>query len=203
MIYTAWGFYKMIHHLFPTIVHIEDRPRTAEVNQQYVDKAIDLANTLPKDSDWRCDTFSTLNKYDMISDPIFTELIEDVKKEVTVVATWFGAKADNIIVTDSWINVAEPGAFQEYHIHAKSHFSAVYYLKAPENCGKLVFKSFEADTDMFPMPLTVNNYTSYKTYSFPALEGHVVIFRSNLLHMVEKNMSNDTRISVSMNFTLL
>jgi len=192
-----------IHHLFPTIIHIEDRPRTAEVNQHYIDKAIELSNTLPKDSDWRCDTFSTLNKYNMINDPIFLELIEDVKKEVTVVATFFGAKADNIIVTDSWINVAAPGEFQEYHMHSNSHFSAVYYLKTPENCGNLVFKSFEAATDMFPIPLTMNNYTSYRTFSIPALEGHVVIFRSNIIHMVEKNMSNDSRISISMNLILL
>ena len=194
-----------IHHLFPTIVHIENIPRTAEVNQHYIDKSIELANTLPKDNinSWRCDTFSTLDKYDMINDPIFVELIEDVKKEVAVVATFFGAKTDNIIVTSGWINVAGPGAFQEYHIHTNSHFSVVYYLKTPKNCGNLVFKSFEAETDMFPLPLTMTNYTSYKTFSIPATEGHMVVFRSNISHMVEKNMSNDSRISISMNINLL
>ena len=192
----------MIHHMFPTIIHTENIPRTAEVNQMYIDKAIELASILPATSDWRCDTFSTLNKYDMINDPMFAELINDIKKEVIVVATEFGAKTENIKVTDSWINVALPGAFQEYHIHTGSHFSAVYYLKTPEKCGDLVFKSFEADTDMFPLPLAVNNYTSYKTYSFSAREGYVTIFRSNLSHMVEKNMSTDTRISISMNFVL-
>ena len=169
----------------------------------YIDKAIELTNTLPPTSDWRCNTFTTLNKYDMINDPLFSELFEDIKKQVVVVATEFAAKTENIKVTDSWINVAKPGAFQEYHIHTGSHFSAVYYLKTPEKCGNLVFRSFEADTDMFPLPLNLNNYTSYKTYAFPAREGHVTIFRSNLSHMVEQNMSDDFRISISMNFTLL
>jgi len=192
----------MIHHLFPTIIHTESIPRTAAINQLYIDKAIELANTLPPTSNWRCNTFTTLNKYDMINDSIFAELIDDIKKQVIIVATEFGAKTETVKVTDSWINVAPPGAFQEYHIHAGNHFSAVYYLKTPKNCGNLVFKSFEADTDMFPLPLNSNNYTSYKTYAFPAQEGSVTIFRSNLLHMVELNMSNDIRISISMNFVL-
>lgn len=189
--------------MFPTIIHTESIPRTVEVNQMYIDKAMELASILPATSDWRCNTFTTLNKYDMINDPIFSELFEDIKKEVIVIATEFAAKTENIKVTDSWINVAKPGAFQEYHIHTNSHFSAVYYLKTPEKCGNLVFRSSEADTDMFPLPLNFTNYTSYKTYAFPAREGYVTIFRSNLSHMVEQNMSNDTRISVSMNFTLL
>ena len=188
--------------MFPTIVHTECIPRSKTTNQMYIDKAIELANTLPPTSNWRCNTFTTLNKYDMINDPMFSELIEDIKKEVVVIATEFAAKTENIQVTDSWINVAKPGAFQEYHNHTASHFSAVYYLKTPENCGDLVFRSFEADTDMFPLPLNFNNYTSYKTYAFPAREGYVTIFRSNLLHMVEQNQSLEDRISISMNFVL-
>jgi ectoine hydroxylase-related dioxygenase (phytanoyl-CoA dioxygenase family) len=53
---------------------------------------------------------------------------------------------------------------------------------------------------MFLLPIESENYNTYKTFSLRPIEGHLVIFRSNLKHMVEKNISNESRISIAMNF---
>jgi uncharacterized protein (TIGR02466 family) len=170
--------------------------------EEFIQKATTLKTLLPTSSDWRCGTFTTLNKYDMVNDPLFKDLIEYVTDQVSQFAVEFGCAPNSAKVTDSWINIAEPGDYQEYHNHAGNHFSAVYYVKAPKDSGDIVFRSFEADTDMFPLPIKVMNYTSFKTFSFSPEEGLLLIFRSNLRHMVEKNTSNDSRISVAMNFII-
>jgi uncharacterized protein (TIGR02466 family) len=188
--------------MFPTLVCVEQLPQSDETNKKFIEKSLDLLKTLPQDSTWRCDTFNTLNRYDMLNDPMFSDLIKNITECVKNFALEHGAKVNNVSPIDAWINVAMPGHHQEYHIHTGSHFSVAYYVSAAKDSGNIVFRSFEADTDMFPLPLTLENYTSYKTFSIPPMTGHLVIFRSNLRHMVEKNLSNDPRISISINYIL-
>jgi uncharacterized protein (TIGR02466 family) len=138
----------------------------------------------------------------MINDLLFKDLIKYVTDQVSALAVEFGCAPNSAVVTDSWINVSCPGDYQEYHNHTGSHFSTVYYVTAPKDSGNIIFRSFEADTDMFPLPIQTINYASYKTFSFPPEEGELLIFRSNLRHMVEKNKSDDSRISISMNFRI-
>lgn len=192
----------MVEHLFPTLISSVAVPLNEQEHRTFVEKSLSLAETLPKTTDWRCDTFSTLNKYDMVNDSLFTGLIEKIKHEVLNFSKEYGVESTVVECTDAWINVANPGAFQEYHIHTGSHFSVAFYLKTPDGCGNIVFRSFEADTDMFPLPVKTMKYPSFKTWSIKPQEGMLVIFRSNVQHMVEKNCSTDKRISISMNFIL-
>jgi hypothetical protein len=55
---------------------------------------------------------------------------------------------------------------------------------------------------MFPLPASVYVPSNYKTCTYTPQESMLLIFRSNLLHMVEKNKSDEDRISISMNFTV-
>ena len=36
-----------------------------------------------------------------------------------------------------WANINPPGGYNRPHVHPNSHFSGVYYIKAPKNSGKL------------------------------------------------------------------
>lgn len=189
----------MIHVLFPTLVKAVKLSDFQKDKSQFKDKAINLYRTLSPQIDWRCDTFSTLNSFDMISDPIFENLIHRIIFEVTQFSKDYGVNSTDLKIVDAWINVAAPGAFQEYHMHTASHFSVVYYINIEKNSGAIVFRSFEADTDMFPLPIKEITPASYKTMSFTPEEGTLLIFRSNLKHLVEKNLSTDFRISISMN----
>jgi len=190
----------MLHFLFPTLVYNEPVPRSETVRQQFIDKAMGLYKTLPKTSTWRCETFTTIEHYDMINDPMFAEFFLDVKKHVGIFLKEYNVTKGDINITDSWFNVSQPGDYQEYHNHPGNHLSAVYYVKTNDTCGNLVVRSFEADTDMFLLPIESENYNTYKTFSLRPIEGHLVIFRSNLKHMVEKNISAESRISIAMNF---
>jgi len=54
---------------------------------------------------------------------------------------------------------------------------------------------------MFPLPrVNVLHQYNGKTFRYKAEECKMLIFRSNLSHMVNYNNSDDDRISISMNF---
>ena len=91
---------------------------------------------------------------------------------------------------------------QEFHIHPNHHFSLVYYVSVNDNSGNIIFRSPESATDMFMLPSGNETLASMKTVSIKPEVGTLLIFRSNLLHMVEKNKSNQPRVSISFNVSL-
>ena len=192
---------------FPTSIystHLGQESRNANLSK----KAIELKNLFQQsNSDWRCATFNTLNLYNWVEDqdPSVLSLIEECKTHTHEFAKSYGITKDisSLHCTDFWFNVAEPMQYQEYHQHTDSHFSVSYYISAPANCGNLTFKSFESMFDMKALPIQNSKLTelSYKTCSYIPKETMLIIFRSNLLHMVEQNLSNDLRIGISMNFS--
>ena len=197
----------IIKHWFPTPIystHLGQEHRNTMLGK----KAIELKNKFSvSNSDWRCSTFNTLNLYDWNNDQDTNvlSLIDDCKEKVHQQSKHYGVTKDisSLHCTDFWFNVSEPNQYQEYHQHTDSHFSVIYYIKTPINCGNLVFRSFESMFDMKALPIHHDNLNelSFKTCSYTPKETMLVIFRSNLLHMVEQNLSNELRIGVSMNFS--
>lgn len=177
-------------------------------NDHLIKKVWAIKNSAPKvNTAWRCDTYNTLNTYNAFvdNDKIVHQLIETCAEHVLEFAKTFGAKCHSAVCKDFWFNISEPGSYQEFHQHSNSHFSLAYYLSTPVNSGNIVFKSFEAISDMYPLPIKDDELepASFKTCFYPPLESRLLIFRSNLQHMVEKNLSDDNRISVTMNFDLV
>ena len=189
---------------FPTLIDVSVLDQFKPNNDSYAQCVYNVREKSPKvNVVWKCDTFSTLKLYNMKSDPLFSDLISVCASQVKIFAKEYGADP-NPVCTDSWLNLAPPKEYQEYHIHAMSHFSVVYYVKTPTDCGNICFRSPEANTDMFPISVPGNTHTpaNFKTCTYTPQESMLLIFRSNLLHMVEKNKSDEDRISISMNFTV-
>jgi uncharacterized protein (TIGR02466 family) len=153
-------------------------------------------------SKWSCNTFSTLFMMNFNEDLIFREMLSKIIHHVSVFANEFSAEYNGIECSNSWINLAKPGAFQELHTHPKSHFSSIYYVKVPENCGSIIFQSHECFSDMFEFPTKEHRLPNHKRYIINPKECDLLIFRSNLPHMVNANSSKQNRISISSNFIL-
>lgn len=189
----------MIEQIFPTLLYKTNLSDIID-NEILYQRALHYKNTVTPNCTWDCDTFTTINVVNLAFDRAFDTLVKQCSNHVIEFSKEFGVESNEATCLDAWVNVAGPGNYQEYHLHSTSHFSLAYYVKAPENCGNIVFKSHEPD--MFPLPVSKANYANYKhIYHVPKV-GDLVIFRSNLLHMVQKNKSNEDRVSVSMNFVL-
>jgi uncharacterized protein (TIGR02466 family) len=194
------------HLLFPTLVFEDDLTHLEKYNQHLVDKAYNLKNKFPNvDNEWRCDTYNTLNHYEPghDNDPVVNELIKECGNRVLGFSSEWGIKPTKIRCVDFWLNIAHPGDYQEYHNHPNSHFSLAYYIQSNPDSGNITFKSLDSIADMHPLPLhKAETAASFGTYSFVPKNNKLLIFRSTLLHMVEKNKSNEDRISVTMNFNI-
>ena len=172
-------------------------------NDQMVSRCQQIKDLFPYDSTWFCDTYNSLQTYNLKDDQLFKPLIDLCTDSVIAFSKQYGINSCNVSCTDAWFNVASPGNFQEFHIHNRSHFSVVYYASVVEGSGSIIFKNLQTSSDMFPLPKgdmqTTPNNTMYKYKPF---NQDLLIFRSNLPHMVEKNNSSVERVSISMNYIL-
>ena len=188
--------------LFPTLI---EQTTLQFDNTLFANKALELRSQVSPNNEWQCDTFNTLGSYDLSADPMFLDLhITTMLKVLEFAGNYGDLKNKTIECVGSWINVSSSGNFQEYHVHTNSHFSAVYYVKVPKNCGDIVFRAHDHAGDMFPLPFSIDTEKepAYRTYYVKPKESELIIFRSNLEHMVQKNKSNDDRISIAFNFVL-
>lgn len=102
----------------------------------------------------------------------------------------------------SWINRHNNGAWTNEHNHRGCTFSCAYYLKVPENSGRLMVRD--------PMEYHWGNVKSvYQRggiddiwYPVEIKTGDFILFPSWLSHKTEKNLSNESRYVMSINYEI-
>ena len=170
-------------------------------NLQIRNRCVELMGSLSVKTKWNCNTFNSLDSIDLRQEPLFVPLIEKVGQEVNVFSNEFEIYPKAVKCTEAWFNVSSSKDHQEFHNHPMSHFSAVYYVDVPKDSGALVFeKTF---SNMFPLPKPKSfKFLNCQIYKFVPENQDLVIFKSNLSHMVSPNNSKYKRISIAMNFIL-
>ena len=106
-------------------------------------------------------------------------------------------------ITTCWAMVNGKYASNTLHNHPNSILSGVYYLRTPENSGGICFSDPRSASRMLNPPLIEFNPWTLPKISYKPVEGTMFLFPSWLLHGVETNMSEETRISVSFNIGML
>lgn len=194
-----------IRSWFPTLIYESILADFKQHNEYLESKVYDIQQESPTlDAGWSCDTYNTLFHYNFLNDQdtIIQSLLDCCKEKVVKFAAEYGIRksTNELECIDLWFNIAKHGSYQEYHLHPKSEFSLVYYIKTNPNCGNIVFQNGNSLTDMFPLVTEETTYASHRTCFYTPKDSLVLIFRSNLNHMVEKNLSSKDRISIAMNF---
>lgn len=158
-------------------------------------------DVVSRDFTCRGDTVSQSNFLDY-SDVRFSNLISLVEKSFNRLHKDLGL-ADSVtqVVSEYWININLNEKICFPHNHPNRLFSAVYYVKAEDNCGDLIF--------MNPNKLVCQNIsddciTDYNFYNATHWrvrpeKNLLIIFPSWLEHYVDKNMSGTDRISIAFN----
>jgi uncharacterized protein (TIGR02466 family) len=99
-----------------------------------------------------------------------------------------------------WFNINRKYDYNGMHNHPASNFSACFYLKVPEGKpGNIVFTRMDQTEHAIPR---CNSNGRHGTYYVTAKEDIVVIFPSNMFHHVERNETDEDRISCAINFIL-
>jgi uncharacterized protein (TIGR02466 family) len=162
-------------------------------------KAKEIYKKFDKGGDnWFCKTYNTLGTYDLQSDNDFKIILDKIEDKV-----FEFTKAHNsdyrYKIKESWLNIYNKEDYQEYHYHADCTFSAVFFLKSNENCAKIFFEN-PVEPDMKPIKnIKEQNQLTFKTCHFFPKENSLLIFRSYMRHMVEKQNTNFERTTVAVN----
>jgi uncharacterized protein (TIGR02466 family) len=103
-----------------------------------------------------------------------------------------------------WVNENYYGDFNMPHNHAalNSQFSGIWYLKCPPNSGKLVFLNQPTNVDYSILYDFIDDPLSWVKYFVIPEQYKLILFPSSLVHLVEPNKSNESRISVAFNIGL-
>ena len=125
--------------------------------------------------------------------------IEEVAQDFAARYLFIGKKVE---IPNAWININEKKDLNSIHTHPGAILSGVYYVKTPKDCGNLVFE--HPAITAIERDWRFNKETKHTTmnsmvWSYPPKEGYLYMFPSWIPHLVEPNMSNKKRISISFN----
>lgn len=108
-----------------------------------------------------------------------------------------------------WSIINGPGAANLAHVHPGCLWSGVYYVRAPEKCGKISFIDPRTAHIMRKPVYESDKRTPKKCWtkvSFTPVAGRMLIFPSWLYHAVDPNMADTTqgsgdRVIISFNLS--
>tara|TARA_Y100000817_G_scaffold295444_1_gene270168 strand:- start:190 stop:759 length:570 start_codon:yes stop_codon:yes gene_type:complete len=108
-------------------------------------------------------------------------------------------------ISDLWFNVNYRGSANRQHQHANSIHSGVYYIKTPENCGRICFTHPSSSLAWSWSPSMVERYNAFNTNTVTVNpeKNLLLVFPSWTDHSVDPNLSDDIRISLSFNTGLI
>lgn len=102
----------------------------------------------------------------------------------------------NLRVTQSWTNYTNKNQYHHKHRHSNSFVSGVFYIETDEKDKIIFYKSIDQS-----LRITSKEHTPHNSESwwFEAKQKTLLLFPSNLEHMVEAKKTEGTRISLSFN----
>ena len=133
----------------------------------------------------------------------FVKAIHGHVKEVIVDGFGWKYIPEKVGISEIWSIINKKETFNTSHNHPGSYLSAAYYVKAPKDCGNIHF--FDPnEIKKFNSP-SIENLTELSTsgFSIKPEEGNLLIFPSYLYHDVGKNLSDEDRIVISFNVSIL
>ena len=147
---------------------------------------------------WHSENFDLKNKS-------LKNFINEISKFIGVAVNDMGwdLEAQIVKITNMWAIINKNKAFNERHHHGNSSLSAAYYVKAENNAGNIVFfDPRQANVFHHPSAKKANDLNG-QIKSITPKAGTLVLFPSYLEHKVEENLSNEERIVVSFNVSLI
>ena len=101
-------------------------------------------------------------------------------------------------LTDYWFSTNRKGNFNWPHNHPQNFFSAIFYVKFPENSGNLIFERPDPLREWLEVH-SVNEKNS-NSVTFRPKNNDLIIFPSHFKHRVEQSLTDEERITISFNF---
>ena len=115
---------------------------------------------------------------------------------------WYLQK-QKIKITSMWSIINKKHSSNARHIHSNNYISAAYYVKAPKNCGNIIFYDPRSEAVFRHPIINKPNKLNTNSFSIEPKEGLLVLFPSYLNHSVDLNNSDEERMVISFNIDLI
>jgi len=188
--------------VFPSPVYVESFQNKDHIKN--IVKELVSKETMEKNS--YCDRlFHIANNSE--SSILYEDIFDDLREWICHNAVYYiqsiigYSTTDEVLITDSWINISREGAFQHPHYHTNSYVSGTYYISLDKESSPLEF--YYSDIAPFAQQqsliLEKKNCTKYNSNVIVNVEeGDLVMWPSHLTHGFNINHSKE-RISISFN----
>ena len=178
-----------------------------------IERILNIKNSNKNDnsawtSDLNGEQFLLRNKF-------FRKLYKEIGTKVKEYASTLNINIEMIdfYMQRSWATVCNKNEYLNPHKHWQSNFSFAYYLKKPLNSGNIVFsfnenpneiadKLFSYDKLKKGLLHDINNLNQ-TVFELEAIEDEIIIFPSKTAHSTMKNLSNEERISISGDISIM
>jgi uncharacterized protein (TIGR02466 family) len=137
---------------------------------------------------------------DINSNSFLYLLVKNITKNVNIFSKECLNFNKELSITNIWLNINNYKDHNSLHSHPFSKISGVFYLKAPKDCGDIVFINSSEIENFFDTPFDKYNFYNSMHASFLAEPNVLYLFPSWVKHYVKPNLSNEKRISFSFNF---
>lgn len=202
-----------VDYWFPLALYYEDLEGAPQHRDEFV-RAIYEArrphaeNASAANAAWTGDVSGHDRVHD---DPRFNWLTQEVGKHAWRYLDELGHDLDQVDlhVQRSWPVVTGPGQIVDAHSHHNAHLSAVYYVAAAADSGRLFFQNAGRPNELSPGSAggTTGTYRSRNATNFGGseydpIEGRLLIFPSKQRHQVLRNESGEDRVSISFDLVI-
>lgn len=178
--------------LFSTPVYVTTIDAPPEKFQQVLDYCKEMEYNRNVGQNW------TSNHRDILSDPMFKEINELVRKEIDHytknIMMW---DSNEFYITQSWLNVNPKDTEHHIHYHYNSIMSGTFYLQAGDNDSIVFHRKHELS--MLTMKRSSFNIWNSDFWKVRVKTNTIVLFPSTLYHSVDKNESDYDRVSIAFN----
>ena len=132
--------------------------------------------------------------------PVFIRAMRQIRREFRdELIPFLGIKKDSakIELHNSWANINYPGAWNAPHLHNGCFYSGVFFIHADGDEGD--FRAIDTDHKI------VSNFPAsqqriWESWPVAPKTGDFYLFPSGLMHMVEPNLTDKDRYSISFNW---
>jgi uncharacterized protein (TIGR02466 family) len=183
----------IIHGLFPTPVMF------GEMGRPYTKEELTFFKQQQSKTVKNNGNVNTADTY-ILNQPVMADIKKVLDEYVTEYYNNIMCVKDKVkpYITQSWINYTKPGEYHHRHAHPNSLVSGVLYLDSNKDKDKIMFYSSDAYKRIKPDIATWNLYNS-ESWWFPVGTGNLVMFPSELQHMVEQKEGKNLRTSLAFN----
>ena len=139
-------------------------------------------------------TEQTLHELDALA-----ELCGCVKGAANAVLEFLRIPNRSFLITGCWANVTGTGAPFQPHTHPNNFLSGVYYVRAAPGGQTITFHDPRPQMNIMRPPVSELGPDNAGKIDVNIAEGCLLMFPAWLMHSVDRNRSDQVRISVSFN----